>query len=85
MGELAAEAANYSPSATPKLKPASEYKIVGQSLPRADIPPKTNGTLTHSIDVKPDGLVYAAVKASPVFGGAFVSLMRHRFAASAAL
>lgn len=73
-GELATEAANYTPSATPKLKPASEYKIVGQSLPRADIPPKTNGTLTYSIDVKPNGLVYAAVKASPVFGGALVSV-----------
>src|SRR5690606_17073620 len=42
-GELAAEAADYSPSAAPKLKSKSEYTIIGTSRPRFDIPGKVNG------------------------------------------
>ncbi len=43
-GELAAEAAAYSPSHTPQLKDKSKYTFVGQPIKRFDIPSKVNGT-----------------------------------------
>ena len=76
-GELAAEAASYSPSANPKLKSPSEYTLIGKSLPRADIPPKTNGTAQYGIDVQVPGLLYAALRISPVFGGKLKSVDTH--------
>jgi len=73
-GELAAEAAGYDPSANPKLKPASQYTLVGKSIPRFDIPAKVNGTTTYGIDVNPPKMLYAAIKISPVFGGTLKSV-----------
>ena len=37
-GELVEDAASYSSSTNPPLKPNSQYKLVGQSLARVDIP-----------------------------------------------
>ena len=68
-GELAAEAATYSPSSTPTLKPKSAYTIVGKPIARVDIPKKVDGTTTYGLDVKEPGMSYAAIKISPVFGG----------------
>jgi isoquinoline 1-oxidoreductase beta subunit len=68
-GELASDAASYSPSATPTLKPKSQYTLVGKSIPRVDIPQKVNGTTHYGLDVKVPGMMYAAIQISPVFGG----------------
>jgi isoquinoline 1-oxidoreductase beta subunit len=68
-GELVADASQISPSANPPLKPRSQYKLVGQSIPRVDIPKKVNGTTNYGVDTKVPGMVYAAIKISPVFGG----------------
>jgi isoquinoline 1-oxidoreductase beta subunit len=68
-GELAAEAATYTPSSTPTLKPKSEYTLVGKPIPRVDIPKKVNGTTNYGLDVQLPGMSYAAIKISPVFGG----------------
>jgi isoquinoline 1-oxidoreductase beta subunit len=73
-GELAAAAAGYSPSSNPKFKPKSDYALIGQSLPRADIPPKTNGTAQYGIDVHAPGIHYAALRIVPVFGGKLKSV-----------
>lgn len=72
-GELAAEAADYSPSATPKLKSKSEYTIIGTSRPRFDIPGKVDGSAKYGIDAQPEGLLYAAVKLGPVSRSKVVS------------
>ncbi len=72
-GELAAEAAEYSPSASPKLKPRSEYTIVGTPRPRFDIPGKVDGSAKYGIDARPEGLLYAAVKLGPVSRSTVVS------------
>lgn len=72
-GELAAEAAEYSPSASPKLKSRSEYTIVGTPRPRFDIPGKVDGSAKYGIDARPEGLVYAAVKLGPVSRSTVVS------------
>jgi len=73
-GELAAAAAEYSPSSHPKLKPKSTYKLVGNPIPRFDIPAKVNGTAQYGIDTKLPGMWYGAIKISPVFGGKLVSV-----------
>ncbi len=73
-GELAREAAGYEPSSNPKLKAASAYTLVGKPVARFDIPTKVNGQTTYGIDVKVPGMLYAAIKISPVFGGKLKSV-----------
>jgi isoquinoline 1-oxidoreductase subunit beta len=72
-GELAAEAAEYSPSATPKLKPRKDYTIVGTPKPRFDIPGKVDGSAKYGVDAEVPGMLHAAVKLAPVFGSTVVS------------
>ncbi len=73
-GQLVADAATYSPSAGPRLKPRSQYTLVGQSIPRVDIPKKVDGTTHYGLDVKQPGMLYAAIRISPVFGGKLKSV-----------
>jgi isoquinoline 1-oxidoreductase beta subunit len=73
-GELATEAAAYDPPSNPPLKPANKYTLVGKPIPRFDIPAKVNGKTTYGIDVKVPGMLYAAIKISPVFGGKLKSV-----------
>ena len=73
-GELVADAATYSPSASPQLKPRSQYTLVGKSIPRVDIPKKVNGTTNYGLDVVQPGMLYAAIRISPVFGGKLTSV-----------
>lgn len=72
-GELAAEAADHSPSAAPKLKAKKDYTIVGTARPRFDIPAKVDGSAIYGVDARPEGLLYAAVHLAPVFGSAVAS------------
>ncbi len=68
-GELATDAAKFDPPQSPTLKDRSQFKLIGTSQPRRDIPPKVDGTAVFGIDVELPGMVYAAIKQSPVFGG----------------
>jgi isoquinoline 1-oxidoreductase subunit beta len=56
-----------------KLKDPKSWKVAGKPLKRLDTAPKVNGTHAYSIDLKLPGMVHAAVKACPVFGGKLVS------------
>ena len=67
-GELAADAAQLEPPVHPTLKRREQYSIVGRATPRFDIPSKVNGAATYAIDVALPGMLYAAVRAAPVFG-----------------
>jgi isoquinoline 1-oxidoreductase subunit beta len=69
-GALAAAAAAETPNKTPTLKPASEFRLIGTSQARLDIPSKTRGEAKFGIDTVLDGMLYAAVVQSPVFKGA---------------
>jgi len=68
-----AAAAQQGPS-QPKLKTPDQYKIMGQPIPRFDVPAKVDGTAVFGVDVDLPGMKYATVKASPVFGGTIVSM-----------
>jgi isoquinoline 1-oxidoreductase beta subunit len=72
-GEMASAAAKLDPPADLPLKPRDRYTIVGQSLPRFDIPAKIDGSARYGIDTRLPDMLYAAVRASPVFGGKVAS------------
>jgi len=61
-------AATMKPNLHPKLKARSDYKLIGQSLPRVDIPLKVDGTARFGIDAQVPGMKYATVMAAPVHG-----------------
>jgi isoquinoline 1-oxidoreductase beta subunit len=69
-GELAMEAAQLSPPAEVTLRDPREFRLIGKSQPRLDIPQKTDGTAEFAIDVRRPGMLYAAIAHCPVFGGA---------------
>jgi len=68
-GELASAAARFDPPADVPLKPRERYTIVGRSQPRFDVPAKVDGSAKYGVDTRLPGMLYAAVRASPVFGG----------------
>ncbi len=55
------------------LKEPKDWKVIGQSLPRLDTAGKVNGRLVYGIDLKLPGMLNAAVRDCPVFGGKLVS------------
>ncbi len=69
-GQLVFDAAKLSPPASPPLLGSS---LIGKSVPRVDIPGKLNGSAVYGIDVRVPGMLYAAVKQCPVFGGTLPS------------
>ncbi|HJV50379.1 MAG TPA: xanthine dehydrogenase family protein molybdopterin-binding subunit [Noviherbaspirillum sp.] len=67
-GALAARAVSHAPSEI-RLKNPGQFKLIGRSQPRRDAAGKVNGSAGFGLDIRPSGLVYAAVKMSPVIGG----------------
>ena len=51
------------------LKDIKSWTIAGKPLKRLDTPDKVNGKLVYAIDVKLPGMLNAALKNCPVFGG----------------
>ena len=73
-GELAAEAATRSLSSEVALKDPKDFKHMGKSIPRFDIPAKVNGTAQYGMDVMQPGMRVATVIAAPVRGGKLESV-----------
>jgi len=74
-GKVAGAAARLTPP-DPKsiqLRDPKEWKIAGRPMKRLDTADKLNGSKIYSIDLKLPGMLHAAVKACPVFGGKLVS------------
>jgi isoquinoline 1-oxidoreductase beta subunit len=55
------------------LKNPRDFKLIGRPAPRADSAAKVDGSAAFGIDARVPGMVYAAVKMSPVVGGAVES------------
>jgi isoquinoline 1-oxidoreductase beta subunit len=51
------------------LKDKSQFRLIGNEVPRRDFPAKVNGSAQYAIDVELPGMVYATVRHSPVQGG----------------
>lgn len=68
-GRLAVAAAKIPVPKEVTLKKPSEFRLIGQRLPRLDVPGKVDGSAEFGLDVKLPGMLYAAVALSPVLGG----------------
>src|SRR4029077_3084006 len=81
-GKVAAAAAKLTPPdpKTIKLKDPKDWKIAGKPMKRLDTADKLNGTQVYAIDVKLPGMLHAAIKACPVFGGTLVSFDESKIA-----
>jgi isoquinoline 1-oxidoreductase beta subunit len=67
-GELARDAAVLAPPSAPRLTPRSEWRLIGRSQPRLDLPAKVRGEPVFGMDVALPGMVYASIRHAPVFG-----------------
>ena len=74
-GKVAAAAAKLTPPdlKSIKLRDPKEWKIAGKPMKRLDTADKLDGSKVFAIDVKLPGMLHAAIKACPVFGGKLVS------------
>lgn len=70
-GKLAAAAAKLTPPDPKeiKLKDPKDWTVAGQSMKRLDTADKVNGKQVYAIDLKLPGMLNAAIKECPVFGG----------------
>jgi isoquinoline 1-oxidoreductase beta subunit len=68
-GKVAEAAARLPQPTEVPLKDPKTWKIAGKPLKRLDTAKKVNGTMTYGIDLKMPGMLCAAVKDCPVFGG----------------
>jgi isoquinoline 1-oxidoreductase beta subunit len=65
-GEVAADAATLETPDNVKLKDVADFKLVGQPLPRLDIPAKTDGSAVFGPDQRPPGMKFAAMVVPPL-------------------
>jgi isoquinoline 1-oxidoreductase beta subunit len=68
-GQVAEKAAAIKLPAEPKIKTPDQYTLLKKPTKLLDTPLKVDGSATYGIDVRVPGMLYAAVKASPVFKG----------------
>jgi len=68
-GKVAEAAAKLTPPKEVKLKDPRTWKIAGKPVKRLDTRDKLNGKQVYGIDLRLPGMLNAAVKESPVFGG----------------
>ncbi|WP_146344662.1 xanthine dehydrogenase family protein molybdopterin-binding subunit [Phaeobacter marinintestinus] len=62
--ELAAEAADIDPPKV-KLRPSSDWKLLGNTQPRIDMVGKSTGTAEFAIDTRMPGMKFATIKVNP--------------------
>lgn len=66
--ELAVTAADITAPAKPPLRDPSQWRYLGKSMPRLDIPAKVTGQAQFASDIQLPDMLYATVKMSPRFG-----------------
>ena len=71
-GELA-QAALHSPAPV-VLKKRQDWKLIGQSAPRPDLPAKVDGSARFGIDMRLPGMLFAAARMCPMLGGTVASV-----------
>jgi isoquinoline 1-oxidoreductase beta subunit len=68
-GAVAAAAALLPVPASAPLVPDSQFKCIGKTIARADIPFKVDGSAVYGLDVRLPNMVYAVIRHCPSFGG----------------
>lgn len=72
--KLVAQAAAQPVPADPPLMPKERWRHMGRDVARLDLPAKTDGSAVYGIDVKVPGMLYAAIRQCPHFGGKLASV-----------
>ena len=73
-GELVEDASKLEVPKTPKLKDPKDFKLIGKSMPRLDVPTRVNGCAKFGIDTNFEGMMYAVVLHAPVIHGKVKSI-----------
>src|SRR5215470_13931431 len=68
-GRVAEAAAKIEAPKDVPLKDPKDWKIAGKPLRRLDTPPKVTGEQVYGLDLKLSGMLNAAIRDTPVFGG----------------
>lgn len=68
-GKVAEAAAKVTPPANVTLKDPKDWKLIGKSVKRLDTVGKVTGAQVYGADLKLPGMLTAAIKDCPVFGG----------------
>jgi isoquinoline 1-oxidoreductase beta subunit len=68
-GKVAEAAAKLTPPANVALKDPKDWKLIGKPVKRLDTMPKVTGAQVYGFDLKLPGMLNAAIKDCPVFGG----------------
>lgn len=68
-GKVAAAAAKLTAPTDIKLKDPKDWKLAGKRLARLDTVAKTNGSQVYGMDLNLPGMLNAAIRDCPVFGG----------------
>jgi isoquinoline 1-oxidoreductase beta subunit len=68
-GKVAEAAAKITPPEKVALKDPTEWKLIGKSVKRLDTLGKVTGAQVYGFDLKLPGMLNAAIRDSPVFGG----------------
>ena len=68
-GKVAEAAAKLEPPKDVKLKDPKEWKVIGKSVKRLDTRDKVTGKQVYGFDLKLPGMLNAAIRECPVFGG----------------
>ncbi|WP_020694982.1 xanthine dehydrogenase family protein molybdopterin-binding subunit [Reyranella massiliensis] len=72
-GELVDSVGDLAERPPPPLKKPADFKLIGKPLPRVDVLAKVTGAATFGVDVRLPGLLYAAIRNAPTFGGEALS------------
>jgi isoquinoline 1-oxidoreductase beta subunit len=68
-GLVANAAARLPVPSNPALIPDSQFRYIGKTVNRVDIPSKVNGSAIYGIDIRLANMVYAVIQHAPAFGG----------------
>ena len=72
-GNLSEVAAKLPVPQNPPLKSESEFRYIGKTMPRVDVPQKVSGHAVYGTDVQLDGLHYSVLARPPAYGAKPVS------------
>jgi len=72
-GKVAAKAADMIPPGMVELKDPKDWKLIGKPVKRIDTDDKLNGKQVYGTDLKLPGMLNAAIRQCPVFGGTLKS------------
>ncbi|UEM07545.1 molybdopterin-dependent oxidoreductase (plasmid) [Skermanella rosea] len=70
--DLALDAAAVSPPRIPALKSEADWRLIGTSQPRLDLPAKVRGAPVFGADVVLPDMLHASIRQAPVFGSSVV-------------